>query len=573
MKRKFFLLPALLLAAASSMASPVLPGHKKTLTLADGTTVYAEHHGDEFLNWWETADGKRYVQSDDDCDTYVAADFEGMKRHAQAMRANIDRNQQRGVGGDHITYIGKKKGLIILVEFADKKFAENHDRAYYNQIANQKGFSSDEGYIGSVSDYYLAQSNGQFELNFDILGPVTVSHDYAYYGKNSSKRNDVNVGEMVHEAADAIASQVNLADYDWDGDGVADQVFYIYAGLGEAGGGDANTIWPHMYYMSKRGGKLSYSTGSIDTYACGPELMGVLKNNTYTGETRASGIGTICHEFSHCLGFPDMYDTNGEKLYGMGFYDLLANGNYLGNGFTPPNFTAWERIYAGWVEPIVLDRAATVRRMASSTDYGRPFIMYNDANSDEYYLFENRQKTGWDCKLYGSGLMITHVDYLKSRWTSNRVNASGQDHQRCTIFHADNEESNSSISTVRGDLYPYTGKAADGSPIVNNSLTDDSTPAATLWNSHDASLGTGLMGKPVTEITQNSDGTIAMLVMGGDDANIIDNSLPTGISSVSADASRRADNAVYTLDGRRVGSAAATLPHGIYIMGGKKIVK
>lgn len=569
-KRRHMLLQAMLITTAVSVASPVLPGHKKTLPTTNGTVITAEQNGDEFLSWWESDNGDKYVISEDGM-TFNEADFTSMQNNAQIMRAPIRNNS---IGGEHITYTGQKKGLIILVEFADKKFQKEHGLEYYNNVANATGFSNSEGYVGSVHDYYTAQSNGKFELTFDIKGPVTVSHEYAYYGANSDGKKDVNVGEMLKEATDAIADQTNFSDYDWDGDGVADQVFYMYAGLGEAASDDPNTIWPHMYYMRYRGGVLTYSTGSVNRYACASELLGVMdRSGKYTDQTRPSGIGTICHEFSHCLGFPDMYDTNGQKLYGMGYYDLLANGNYLNNGLTPPNFTAWERIYAGWTEPIVLEKATSVERMVSATDYGRPFIMYNDNNHDEYYLFENRQKTGWDSKLYGCGLMITHVDYDKTRWTNNRVNASGQDHQRCTIFHADNEEGLSTASSIRGDLYPYTGKNIDMTDYINNSLTDSSTPAATLWNSHDVNIGTTYMGKPITEITQNEDGTIAFNVMGGDSNNIVYNDNATGIVKIESSQKRYDANYVYSLDGRTMGGSLKDMPHGIYIVEGKKVVK
>ena len=39
---------------------------------------------------------------------------------------------------------------------------------------------------------------------------------------------------------------------------------------------------------------------TVDTYACGSELMGI------SGKT-LDGIGTMCHEYSHCLGLPDFY--------------------------------------------------------------------------------------------------------------------------------------------------------------------------------------------------------------------------------------------------------------------------
>ena len=175
MKRRLTFLAALLIAAATSFAAPVMPGFKKTLPTANGNVITAELQGDEFLSWWETADGKRYTLSDDG-KCFVDANFDTLQDKARIMRAPLFKG---GIGGDHITYTGTKKGLIILVEFADKKFDKAHDHAYYDAIANQSGFTNDEGYIGSVHDYYNAQSNGQFDLTFDVIGPVCVSKGYA----------------------------------------------------------------------------------------------------------------------------------------------------------------------------------------------------------------------------------------------------------------------------------------------------------------------------------------------------------------------------------------------------------
>ena len=169
--------------------------------------------------------------------------------------------------------------------------------------------------------------------------------------------------------------------------------------------------------------------------------------------------------------------------------------------------------------------------------------------------------------------MITHVDYDKWRWTANRVNATGQDHQRCTIFHADNSDKMTSPAEIRGDLYPYYTTKDGVTTIVNNSLTDESTPAATLWNSHDKSLGITYMSKPVTEITQNEDGTISFLVMGGNDENVLNNAIATGISAVSNNTAHTRDQRVYSIDGTLLGNDINALPRGIYIVGGKKIVK
>ena len=593
--KKIIAMLSLALAASTTFAVPAKQA-KKTLTLADGTQVVATLMGDEYMNWWQADNGMRYVESQENEGVYEAANMDVMAAHAQMRRAIIGEKrakrlnsvvkpvnmsfssgQQRvQIGDEHITYTGKKKGIIILVQFPNQKFETGHDNAYYKMVANEKGLTHEDGYVGSVTDYFLSQSNGQFELDFDIAGPYTLSHTSSYYGKNDGANIDTKVGYMIQEGCDAaVADGFNFNDYDWDGDGYADQVFVLYAGLGEASGGDAKTVWPHEYQIRYTcvGKVLNYTAegkGKVDTYACANEMERVINNatGTYTNELKLAGIGTICHEFSHCLGFADMYDTssNGGN-YGMGFYDVMSAGSYNGGGFTPCNYTAYERIYAGWTEPIVLDEPATIKAMQSSEDYGRPFILYNDKHPDEFYTLENRQKKGWDAELYGSGLMITHVDYDQTKWGINQVNASASDHQRCTIFHADNDADGTVLESIKNDLYPYMS----GGVPLNDELTDDSRPAAKLYNKN--ADGTKYMGKPITAIKKNVNGTISFDVMGGSEDNILDNTTSeTAIKDIKAD-TRKADNRVYSIDGRYLGDDINALGKGLYIVGGKKELK
>ena len=593
--KKIIAMLSLALATSTTFAVPAKQA-KKTLTLADGTQVVATQMGDEYMNWWQTDNGMRYVESQDKEGVYEAANMDVMTAHAQMRRTNIGEKrakrlnsvvkpvnmsfssgQQRvQIGDEHITYTGKKKGIIILVQFPNQKFETGHDNAYYKMVTNEKGLTHEDGYVGSVTDYFLSQSNGQFELDFDIAGPYTLSHTSSYYGKNDGANIDTKVGYMIQEGCDAaVEDGFNFNDYDWDGDGYADQVFVLYAGLGEASGGDAKTVWPHEYQIRYTcvGKVLNYTAegkGKVDTYACANEMERVINNatGTYTNELKLAGIGTICHEFSHCLGFADMYDTssNGGN-YGMGFYDVMSAGSYNGGGFTPCNYTAYERIYAGWTEPIVLDEPATIKAMQSSEDYGRPFILYNDKHPDEFYTLENRQKKGWDAELYGSGLMITHVDYDQTKWGINQVNASASDHQRCTIFHADNDADGTVLESIKNDLYPYMS----GGVPLNDELTDDSRPAAKLYNKN--ADGTKYMGKPITAIKKNVNGTISFDVMGGNEDNILDNTTSeTAIKDIKAD-TRKADNRVYSIDGRYLGDDINALGKGLYIVGGKKELK
>lgn len=582
MKKLYLMLSMLFAFGAAANAVPAKK-LQKVITLTNGTQVSVELRGDEYLSWWEGTDGTAYRATADE-NVFEAFDLKAQKPAAAARRARTEQgrvarlarvknslkgadDKMRGLGGDHITYKGVKKGLVVLVDFKNKKFADGHDLEYYKNVINGKDFSDEEeGYVGSVRDYFLAQSNGQFELDFDVVGPVTMSKNYGYYGNDGAYQKDEKVYEMIKEACDGIQDKVNLKDYDWDGDGEADQVFFLYAGLGQASGGSAGTVWPHeselRYWPC---GVLSYSTGKINTYACANELQPETQ-----GSSRyiSAGIGTICHEFSHCLGFADMYDTTGGGGYGMSVFDVMDQGSYNGNGFVPCNYTAFERIYAGWVEAIELIDPATVKDMKSVSDYGRPFIMYNYKNTNEYFLMENRQNTGWDKGLYGSnGLLIVHVNYVPSRWANNSVNSSAEKIQCCTVVNADGSRENTQYS-LQGDLYPYEVKGV----TMNDEFTDESEPAAKLYTKN--SDNSYALGIPITNI-KRSKGSISFLVCGGDDKNVIDNTfngVVDGINGVTV-VKKAADKRIYSIDGRYLGTDASALGKGIYVVGGKKIVK
>ena len=487
--KKIFLGLVFLLAALTAFAIPAKRGQKTTLTLADGTQVVAELRGDEFGHYYEAADGRVFVKSAS-ADFYEQADKTEITNRANVRRMarNVKRAERRNVRhnefGVPTSYTGSKKGIIILVNFADKTFNAANNQALFNNIANTEGFNQGN-FNGSMHDYFTSQSNGQFDLTFDVVGPVTLSQNYAYYGQNNSAGDDMRPEQMVVEACNLVEDMVDFNDYDWDGDGEVDQVYIVYAGKGEADGGAKDTIWPHEWELSETYSDFDIDGVHINTYACGPEL---------NGSSQINGLGTMCHEFTHCLGLPDFYDTrtNGTN-FGMDSWSLMDYGCYNNNGYTPCNYTGYERMFCGWVEPIELTEDMQVTGMKSLEDYGDVYIMYNPGHHDEYYILQNVQKKGWDLYAESKGLMIMHVDYDKDIWQQNVVNNTTS-RQRCTIFPADN--SLSSYSTY-GDLFPYDS---------NNSFGNNTSPAAKLYNAN--TDGTKLMNIEITGITQKSNGTI-----------------------------------------------------------------
>ena len=497
MKRILLSISAVL-AAIAIQAMPVKPGICRNITLADGTVVKAELVGDEHLTYWRTADGACYRQTpsagvfskvelsalQSEYDAVVAQKAAREKAILESARTSMPVKKVEGS-----KFQGKKKCLVILANFADTKFKPEHTLDLYKQIINGENYSDETlGFKGSVRDYFKAQSGGQFEIDFDVVGPVDLPKGYAGYGKNDASGRDqaALVYPMVKDAVNLAKDQVtDWKQYDWDGDGLVEEVFVLYAGHGQATyPQDPDLVWPHKSAIDS----MTVADGvKVSVYACSCEL----------GATEAiDGIGAFCHEFSHCMGLKDHYDING-RGYGTGFWDIMCFGCYNGNTFLPAEYNSYEKMFCGWKEPIVLNaEPQKIEGMKALAAGGDTYIFYNDGNENEYYMLENRQKTGWDAALPGEGLIVLHVDYSNGAWEDNQVNYNAA-RQRMTVIPADNTLG-STDEDKAGDAWPYQG---------NNSLTNYSRPACTVYNAN--TDGTGYMNKYLLNITQNADGTIS----------------------------------------------------------------
>lgn len=501
MKMKRFFTTCLFMAMVMTMmAVPAKRGVWKTLTLQDGTEVRAMLVGDEHGHFWRAADGQAYLEEAGTA-YYKVADAKQIAAKAKTRRQQANAKfAKRRTFGHPTTIMGTKKAIMILVNFSDKAYRLGHDNALFQKIANQENYNEGK-FKGSMADYFKAQSRGKFELDFDVVGPVTVSKTASYYGSNNSQGDDLYPEEMVKEAVTLAKNEISdWTPYDWDNDGYVDQVYVVYAGKGEADGGDDDTIWPHAWEL----GYDAVTVGTnlkVNSYACGPELDG------QTGDI--TGIGVMCHEYSHCLGYPDFYDIDYSGGQGMGEWDLMDAGSYNGDGYQPAGYTSYERWFAGWEQPIELKAEdVAVTNMKSLQNGGEFYIIYNDKNADEYYLLENRQFEGWDASQYYAGLLILHCDYDGSIWESNEPNNDPK-HQRMTVVPADGEFT---YSMYQGTKYydPAETFPLEGINAFNKDFkTKDTQAKKAAQFFTKTSNGTNWMNGSIEAITQNADGTIS----------------------------------------------------------------
>ena len=412
-----------------------------------------------------TAKVKAFVESQD-----KSAILESFKRaRLQQLQQTLSsrRNASLKVGScpqkeklNNFPTIGEVHSLVILVQFADTKFSTVGSDAhqFFNNMLNEPGFTYSNGANGSARDFYLNSSNGRFQPQFDVIGPVTLPEKYSYYGANkgSSVDNPARLEQFVREACTLADPLVDFSQYDHNQDGYIDNIYFFYAGKGEADSGDGNAIWPHSAYysdMAKDAGlsetSLKLNGVEVGNYTCSNEINGTLIT------PQPAGIGTFVHEFGHVLGLADHYDVNyGMTTFAPGSFDTMAQASYNNNGNTPAAFSAYERACLGWIDLTMLKNGVdSLNVLPDLNDSNKAYVVpVGGTNDEEYFIMENRQKKGWDAFIPGHGMLLWHIDYDAKAWEKNELNITGT-HQRVDIVEADNKLTD---NTRAGDPFPGT---------------------------------------------------------------------------------------------------------------------
>lgn len=450
--------------------------------------------------------------------------------------------------------------LVLLMSYAKDNvdFLGDDPKALYNRIFNEPGYT-EEGRNGNgcVADYYRDQSNGLCNLQFDIYGPYKVDFKAQPYEKPDSKSKNYQ--------RNAIAAAINmfLADnpgldfspYDWDGDGIINQVVIISAGF--SGNINFNAvygyIWPNTSIISPI---KTHDNYTISNYTASAELW---------PNKRLMGIGTICHEFSHSLGLPDLYPVPSSWTYSaVDEWDLMDGGNFTDYGWCPPNYSPLEKMLFGWLDPVELKKPCSITGLKTVSEGGEVYqVKHTDS---EYLLLENRQWKGWDLGNPGKGLVVYHVNYDPDLWYNNAVNGSKAGVFNYSIVAADNRDYEAweklvsenvcptyqnggwmNNSHLSGSSFPY---ATDSTETVD-AFTDTTVPAAVMMNNNGE--GSKLLSKPITNIRMSEEGLVSFDFMGG--------GTPT---EVICDLQREIyTDACFDLNGRQVSSVVR---HGLYMI-------
>lgn len=574
-----------------------------TITQSDGSQLTIRLHGDEHYSWYSTTDdvllvqvGKNYyvaqVEEDGTLKATPQLAHNAGKRGTVEEQVINNQNKEKFLNSlnaepqalakpfgevypAYFPHTGSPKALVILVEFQDVKFKTSDPVAtfthYLKGAEGEAAPEANNAYVtkgmvnyGSVSQYFNDMSQGKFTPQFDIVGPVTVSKNSAYYGGNAGKATDVNLAQMIAEACKGVSDKVNFADYDQNNDGYVDLVYVIYAGYSESiNGNSSDCLWPksgtNAFYEPGTNNLLKLNGKRICRYGINNELNATptVVNNQFNGMPLLNGIGLFCHEFSHTMGLPDLYptvETSRVDNQNPEYWDLMDGGEYTYSGYFPTPYSPWEMEVMGWTTPVELgDEAKQVNLNSYASD--RTTYKINGKN-DEYLLIQNIQTDGWwrgITKAYNTGMLVWRIDYPYTTVSlDNRLN---------------NEIGKPNVMIVPADGYvisAYNVTDDDESKAkYKASLKADPFPGANnVTELLSVKLNKSTLKKPFYNIKE-TNGIITFDYL---------KDYATGIDQTLADKDTEKNQSIFSLDGRYLGNDASKLTKGIYIIGKKKVV-
>ena len=587
MKKILLSITFALMGIVSGFAAKAYPGIV-TVTQSDGTELNVRIYGDEHHSWYTTTDGALLVQVGKNF--YVAqVEDNGMLKatpqlaHNAELRNKLEnkaintQNKQlffntaktnavrRSIGISnnypYFPHTGTPKALVILVEFQDCAFLTKDPVSVFNHLLNAspedetpqallEDYNNNTNFTntGSVKQYFSDMSEGEFQPQFDVKGVVKVSKNYAYYGQDQSENNrDIKYKEMIKEACELAKSQlgVNFSEYDANNDGNVDLVYVIHAGYGQNTGGEENTLWAKTSF--------NYIT-TID----GKKIIahGINSELNFNKGNYITGIGVICHEFSHTMGIPDLYPYNSKAYVNNQepeSWDLMDAGEYGNNGYTPVPYCAWELDIMGWNAGIeTLDKEPKQITMEPYFSGNRKAYKI-EADNGEYLLLQNLQRTGWGKGYMSHGLLIYRIDYQRSNvGLDYRMNQT-PNKPEVTVLPADGVILNGYLN----------GKSHTKQEYYESQWADPFPGYKQVTELLEAKLNNTTLTNLLYNIKETDDRVITFDYL---------KDYATGIDQTLADKDTEKNQSIFSFDGRYIGNDTSKLTKGIYIIGKKKVV-
>ncbi len=343
----------------------------------------------------------------------------------------------------------KMHALALLVDFSDnvgKRPAADFQKMLF-----------DASNPDSMTSIYRDMSYGLLDLSGQVTNYVRAPQPYSYYtaGQSGTGSNyPHNTPGLLFDALTEYVKTNSLQPFDLDGDGYVDGIFLIHAG----GGAEAepsptkrkDMIWSHKWTLPT-----PFQHNGVKVFA-------------YSTEPEDGKVGVFAHEFGHVIGLPDLYDTS-YRSEGVGDWCLMGGGSWGGGGNKPTRMSCWCLSKLGWITPVTAKTKQYTLASLEKTAKDCLYVWTGGKSGSEYFLLENRQATGRDVSLPGSGLAVWHIDETRSDNTNVNAYMVG-------LMQADGKR-DLELAKNRGDagdVYPGSAK--------KKSFTDTTNPNSRAHN-------------------------------------------------------------------------------------------
>ena len=326
------------------------------------------------------------------------------------------------VEGDEETVLvplqDEERWLVVVVDFDESRATSGW------------GPDEAENLLGQAVVPYIEQLSGNVSTLDITLHPTVVraSKSMQDYGRDENGKDTGSDGtflpaQLAEEAVSSLRNEVNWSKFDLNNDNLIDRFLVLHTTKGqEENPGIENRIWSHFTEFE--------SPLSL------PEGLAIEHYTMASLQTGSSGVGTMVHEMLHQMGAVDLYPVHDQVGFqswkGPGDWDIMASGNWNGGGRWPamPTGANMELIRPERIETLDLSWPSTASPpcigpsvlMNGVTEAGK--ILKIPLNPDESVFIEHRKDSGFDSRLPGHGLLVSHHDLSVGDFERNEVNTN-----------------------------------------------------------------------------------------------------------------------------------------------------
>jgi M6 family metalloprotease-like protein len=416
-----FIITLIIIIQFKSYSAP-LRDVPQILIQPNGDTLYCFASGDEYYNWLHDKEGYTIIQ-DKTTGYYTYATIEnnrllstkyvagkinpinyGFKAGINISPEMMKQHRKEMLSKLPTHYAAPSNGIInnivVFIRFKNESEFTDQVTKYISMLnAVTDGANSMYRYFREVSYGTLTVSSTLYPTP---TGSTIVSYQdsfpRAYYQPYNAVTNPIGYQSdrterehtLLVNAIDAISLDLPTdLNVDSDHDGNVDNVCFIVSG-----GPDAwnDLLWPHMTTLYSQ---YAYLNG-VRVFAYNLQLQSHV------------GVGVLCHEMSHSIGFPDLYHyTNQGAMASADGWDIMENDA------DPPQhmgaYMKWR--YTRWINsiPTITNGLYTLSPITSSTNNCYKIVSAN--SSKEFFIVEYRKKEGtFESSLPSSGLLVYRIN-------------------------------------------------------------------------------------------------------------------------------------------------------------------